>query len=99
MAGPVYHFDSTSTSTRKLPAEFDGAVFLHEWERRWIMAADLNPESHTLKRLVRILPQETFKRPISLEFGADGALYVLEWGSNWADNADASLTRVEAQAP
>lgn len=98
MAGPVYHFDAHSTSTRKLPAVFNGAVFLHEWERRWIMAAYLNPATRTVQRLVRILPQESFKRPISLEFGADGALYVLEWGSHWADNADAALVRIEAQS-
>lgn len=99
MAGPVYHYDAHLSSKRKLPQEFDGAVFLHEWERRWIMAAHLDPGTHTIQRLQRILPQEIFKRPISLELGADGALYVLEWGSNWSDNADAALVRVESATP
>ena len=95
MAGPVYHFEAGSASKRKFPQAFDGAVFLHDWERKWILAADLDVRTHAVKRLRRILPHESFKRPISLKFGPDGALYVLEWGSNWSDNADAALVRIE----
>lgn len=94
MAGPVYHFDPHLSSKRKLPRSLDGAVLLHDWERGWIQAAWLD-ERLALKRLEPIMPEAHFKRPISLRLGPDGALYVLEWGSNWADNADAALIRIE----
>lgn len=93
MAGPVYHFDSGLRSARKLPAEWDGGVFLHEWERGWIQAVWLDDDGH-VTAMKRILPETKFKRPIGLKFGPDGALYLLEWGSNWADNKDASLVRL-----
>lgn len=95
MAGPVYHFDPALKSARKLPAEFDGAVFLFEWERRWIKAAWLD-EAGRLRALKPFLADVKFQRPIGLKLGPDGALYLLEWGSNWADNKDAALVRLEA---
>jgi len=94
MAGPVYHFDPALPSRRKLPAELDGAVMLFEWERGWIQAAWLD-ESGSLARLVPLVEDQKFRRPISLQFGSDGALYALEWGSNWANNTYAALVRIE----
>ena len=97
MAGPVYHFDPNLQSVRKLPREFDGAVFLFEWERGWIKAAWLD-ESGSLARLESVTCPETakFKRPICMKLGPDGALYLIEWGSNWSGNRDAALVRLEA---
>jgi cytochrome c len=93
MAGPVYHFDPALRSERKLPVEYDGAVLLFDWERGWIKAVWLD-ERRQVKRVMPLLPEARFKRPICLKLGADGALYVLEWGSNWANNSDAALVRV-----
>lgn len=95
MAGPVYHFDPALKSDRKLPAEFDGAAFLFEWERGWIKAAWLDEAGH-LRTLKPVMGDTKFKRPICLKLGPDGALYLLEWGSNWFDNKDAALVRIEA---
>ncbi len=96
MAGPVYHFDPNLRSIRKLPREFDGAVFLFEWERGWIKAAWLD-ESGSLARLESVTCPETakFKRPICMKLGPDGALYLIEWGSNWSGNHDAAVVRLE----
>lgn len=97
MAGPVYHFRSDLASTRKLPSEFDGAVILFEWERGWIKAAWLD-EHGALKRLeaIRTADQTRFKRPICMKSGPDGALYLIEWGSNWSGNRDAAVVRLES---
>ena len=96
MAGPVYRFDPNLQSVRKLPREFDGAVFLFEWERGWIKAAWLNATG-SLARLEPVAGQETakFKRPICMKLGPDGALYLIEWGSNWSGNHDAAVVRLE----
>jgi hypothetical protein len=37
-----------------------------------------------------------FKHPIYLKLGPDGALYKQEWGTQWADNTDATLVGLEA---
>ena len=41
------------------------------------------------------MPQQRFVRPIDMEFGADGALYVMEYGETWGVNQDSRLIRVE----
>lgn len=97
MAGPVYHFDPALPSPGKLPAEYDGAVFLFDWERGWIKAVWLD-ERDQVKRIRPFMPGVRFRRPICLKLGPDGALYLLEWGSNWANNQDAALVRLAVTA-
>lgn len=93
MAGPAYRFDPALDSGRKLPAEYDGAVFLFDWERNWIKAAWLSADGH-LRTLRPFMAETRFKRPICLRLGPDGALYLIEWGSNWSNNRDAALVRL-----
>lgn len=95
MAGPTYHFSSQLQSRSKMPAEWDGATFLFDWERGWILGAWLD-DREGLARLKPLLPGHKFRRPICLQLGPDGALYLIEWGSRWSDNTDAALVRVAA---
>ncbi|MEN9678342.1 MAG: hypothetical protein RIS76_4238 [Verrucomicrobiota bacterium] len=94
MAGPIYRYDSGSTSARKFPEAYDGSLFLFEWERGWIRTVHLDAEARFLG-IQPFLSQTMFKRPISMSFGPDGALYLIEWGTAWSDNKDARLLRVE----
>jgi glucose/arabinose dehydrogenase len=45
--------------------------------------------------IARFAPALTFKRPTDLKIGSDGALYVIEFGTGWENNADAQIVRVE----
>jgi cytochrome c len=94
MAGPVYHYDEKSTSTRKFPREFDGALFVFEWERNWIAEVRLDDEGR-FQKLKTFAPEIKVKRPISMAFGPDGALYVIQWGSAWYNNKDSELLRID----
>jgi cytochrome c len=94
MAGPVYHFDPNLKSDRKLPRYFDNALFIFEWERGWIQEVRLDGEGH-LEAIRPFLPQMTFKRPISMSVGMDGALYLIEWGTAWYNNKDSQIVRIE----
>lgn len=94
MAGPIYHFDPNLPSSRKFPIEFDRALFLFDWERSWIRTVRLDADGR-LQRIDPFPPQVAVKRPISMAFGPDGALYVVEWGSAWNDNQDSQLSRIE----
>ncbi len=96
MSGPVYHFDKSLNSSRKLPAYYDGALFIFDWERSWIKAVRFD-DSGKLKRIEPFLPTLKFKRPICIKTGPDGALYVIEWGSNWYNNRDAQLVRIDCR--
>ena len=93
-AGPVYHFAAASSSGTKFPSAYDGALFIFEWSRNWINVVWMD-ENHDPARIERFLPSQPLSRPIDLEFGADGSLYVLEYGSTWAVNDNARLVRID----
>jgi cytochrome c len=93
-AGPVYYHDDNNPSTTKFPAEYHSTLFAFEWSRNAIYAAHLDEDSN-LRKIERFLPNQTFVRPIDLQFDANGALYVIEYGETWGVNADAKLSRVD----
>ena len=94
MAGPVYYFDPKLKSPHKLPAEFDSTLFIYEWTRNWIMAVKLDPDGKVLK-IEPFLKGMTFKRPMDMELGPDGCLYMIEFGTNWGNNVDSKIVRIE----
>jgi cytochrome c len=96
-AGPVYDFDPSLESTTKFPRAFDRTLFIYEWSRNWIVAVHLNADSQ-IERMQRFMPDESFVRPIDLQFDANGSLLIIEYGETWGVNPDARLVRVDYQS-
>ena len=94
MGGPVYYFDPNLKSATKLPKEFDHTLFIYEWSRNWIIAAKLD-KNDNIEHMERFMPKEGFLRPMDIELGPDGCLYVTEYGTTWDSNKDARIVRVE----
>jgi cytochrome c len=94
MAGPVYYFDKNLKSEHKLPAEFDHTLFIYEWSRNWIIAVHLDA-NEKIAKMERFCPNMTFKRPMDMELGADGCLYLIEYGTAWGNNKDTQIVRIE----
>lgn len=97
-AGPVYHFDEQLASPHKLPREFDNTLFLFEWARNFLLAVKLDPQGGMIS-MRQFLPQLSFKRPVELELGPDGCLYLIEFGTGWEGNKDSQIVRLEYQQP
>ena len=101
MAGPVYHYDRNQTSPHRLPAFYDRTLFIYEWSRNWIIAVHLDDgnniavDASGALRMERFCPEMTFKRPMDMELGPDGCLYVLENGTAWLNNRDTQIVRLE----
>ena len=101
MAGPVYYFDAAVKTPAKLPKEFDRTLFIYEWSRNWIIAVKLDENHHIAKNadgtpaMERFCPSMTFKRPMDLELGPDGCLYLIEFGTAWGNNKDTQIVRIE----
>jgi glucose/arabinose dehydrogenase len=94
-AGPVYHFSEAVTNESKLPAYYDNTLFIYEWSRMWIKEVKLDENGDILK-ISPFLQSFTFLRPIDLEIGPDGALYLLEWGVSFFGGVDgAKLSRID----
>src|SRR4051794_8581820 len=95
MGGPRYHFDPTLDSDRKFPAFYDNKWFIAEWNNGWIKTANLNATG-AMTKVDPFALGTGYKRPMDLDFGPDGALYVIEWGSGFGgDNADSGVYRID----
>ncbi len=90
MGGPVYRFDAANPSDRKWPAYFDGKAMFGEWNQNRMYAFQLGADARSLVDINQILAGMTFIRPMDFEFGPDGALYLIEWGSGFGGNNDDS---------
>ncbi len=96
MGGPVYHFDANSNSSTKLPAYYDKALFVYDWMRNWVFALRLD-NNYNYQRMEAFMPSTgDFRRPVDMEIGPDGSIYMLEYGSVYGiDNVDARLVRID----
>ncbi|MEW2547297.1 PQQ-dependent sugar dehydrogenase [Streptomyces sp. NPDC047002] len=104
MGGPVYHYDQDNPSTGKFPAYWDGKAFLAEFSQDYVAALTLEGPDGPVGKLENVLPNSErsangippWDNPMDLEFGPDGALYVLDYGDGFfRQNPDAGLYRIE----
>ena len=93
-AGPVYYFRDDLKSETKFPRPFNRVLFIYEWTRGWIKAVHLD-ENYNVAKIEPFLPKQPFVRPIDLQFGPEGSLYVIEYGSSWGVNQNARLIRID----
>ncbi len=96
MAGPVYYRDVyTKPHSSALPDYYNGKLLIYDWIRNWVMAVSVQ-NNGDYERMERFAPSIKFAAPVDMELGADGRLYVLEYGTGWfSKNADAGLSVIE----
>ncbi|GAA1875395.1 ThuA domain-containing protein [Myceligenerans crystallogenes] len=96
MGGPVYIYDPALQSDVKWPAYWDGKALFGEWNQGRMYSFQLAGEQRDdLVDINRVLPGKFdpgagFDRPMDFDFGPDGALYVVDWGSGFGGNNDSS---------
>lgn len=96
MAGEFYTFDKNSTSKNRFPAYYDGALFVFDWMRNWVLALRFDQNENYTHSEPFMETTGDFRRPIDLAFGRNGVMYMLEYGSVYgADNEDARLVKIE----
>ncbi|WP_305784130.1 PQQ-dependent sugar dehydrogenase [Symbioplanes lichenis] len=95
MGGPEYQYSAANKSQTKWPKFYDGKPLLAEWTRDWVKALTLD-ENNQVTKIEDVLPSFVFDNPMDLEFGPDGALYVLEYGDGYfSENPEAQLARID----
>lgn len=96
MAGPLFRYDARRAGPPGLPAAFDGTLFVFDFMRNWIQEVRLTPDGE-IARVQPFLPGMELSRPIAMDVGPDGSLYVIEWGENYEGwyNDNARLVRLE----
>ncbi len=91
-------YDAPADAPFALPDSFRNKPLMTEWTRDIVAAFDVLDDG-SVEPLRRLVPWETFRRPMDLAVGPDGALYVLEFGTAFfGNNPDAQITRIEHSA-
>lgn len=95
MGGVVYNYDADLSSETKWPKYYDGRPVLYEWDRAWIKEADVD-DTGKLHSISPMLEWMDLRRPMDLEFGPDGSLYVLDYGGGYfGGDADSAVYRID----
>ena len=89
MARPT-SYDAANPSTTKFPAYFDGKNFAYEYGRAWIKTFTGGTADLTFPHGRDLVPGFPVKQPIDMDFGPDGALYVLDYGTGGFFQGDAN---------
>ncbi|ADI03757.1 Glucose/sorbosone dehydrogenase-like protein [Streptomyces bingchenggensis BCW-1] len=89
MGGDVYRYDPNLDSSVKFPQSLDGHYFATEYGRKWIKAITVNGDGSPGS--IEDFPW-TGTQIIDSDFGPDGALYVLDYGTGGGNQA---LYRIE----
>lgn len=90
MAGPWIH---QSLHGGQFPAWFDRVMLFYDWARATFFWLKFD-EAGELDGVHRFLAHVSIPHPIDVELGKDGALWILDYGTNWWDNVDGRLLRV-----
>lgn len=96
VGGPIFRRDDFSKDAKRLfPSYYEGKWFITDFMRGWIKVVTFDNQ-HNYKSIEDFLPNIRFDSPIDMKFGAEGDLYVLEYGSAWfRGNDNARLIRIE----
>ncbi len=94
MGGPIYKYDPNLASETKFPEYYHDSVVFGEFTRNKLFSMRTNG-SGKLQGIDPLLNSFTWANPIDMEFGPDGHLYVLEYGSGFfRANPEAKLSMV-----
>ncbi|MFC5381424.1 PQQ-dependent sugar dehydrogenase [Aquipuribacter nitratireducens] len=78
------------------PEEYIGHPLFGEWTRDYVKMFTLDEDADEIVEIDSVLPSLVFDNPMDMEFGPDGALYVLEYGDGYfRQNPDAQLSRFD----
>ena len=95
VGGPIFHKANFTNALRPWPSYFEDKWLITDFMRGWLMAVTMDKDGN-YKSMEQILPKENFSSVIDMQFGPDGDLYFLEYGSAWfKGNANSALVRIE----
>ncbi len=95
MAGPVYYADQYKGQNNAFPDYLDKKLIIYDWIRNWIRVVTMD-DNGKITDIEPFLDHIQFNNTMDMEFGPDGKLYIMEYGTKWfAQNMDARLAVIE----
>lgn len=90
IAGVVY--DYSGDGDARLPQRLDGKLLLLEYSRNHLYGVDV--EAGRMDTSSLATQASGLRRPIDATIGADGALYIAEYGSGFYNNTTSRISRI-----
>lgn len=95
MAGPVYYSEKYKDKENAFPSYLDGKLIMFDWMRNWVRLVSMDKEGD-ITDIEPFLANLSFNNISDMEFGPDGKLYTLEYGTQWfSQNMDARLSMID----
>lgn len=95
MAGPTYRYQPDAFGETALPPYYHGKHIIYEWMRNWVQVVTMDEVGDVLD-ISPFLPGMDFIRPMDMEIGPEGAMYIIEWGDEfWGSNENAQVVRLD----
>lgn len=94
MVGPFYHHDPESSGPQGLPAYFDGSLLIYEWARNWIKEVIFDTEGN-VAAINPLFTDKRFIRPMDVEVGPKGRLFVLQWGNDFWGGPNSQIVQLD----
>lgn len=95
MAGPVYYSENYEGVETAFPDYFDGKLLIYDWMRNWMFLVSMN-QAGDIMDIEPFMPNVKFNNIMDMQYGPDGKLYMLEYGTAWfKQNIDARLVRID----
>ncbi|MCV9385129.1 PQQ-dependent sugar dehydrogenase [Reichenbachiella ulvae] len=95
MTGPVFYQEKGMDSEIGFPSYFEQRLFIYDWMRNWIFTIEVD-STGSPSDFVPFMPSVDFNNIIDMDFGPDGTLYMIEYGTAWfRQNEDAKLSRIK----
>ncbi|HKP98259.1 MAG TPA: PQQ-dependent sugar dehydrogenase [Fibrobacteria bacterium] len=96
ITGPVYYYDGKNPSTIKFPPHFDRKWLLSDFHASYINLATMDANWEKALDVARMPLGFALDRPISFDFGPDGALYVIEYAAgDFSFSSATEIVRIE----
>ncbi|TDC48364.1 ThuA domain-containing protein [Jiangella ureilytica] len=100
--GPVYRYEADDvpvlSGSRRWPESYDGQAFFGEWGRTnnnmYNFILDDQQQVHEISPLFHGV-FNPWTRPHEIEFGPDGALYVIQWGHTFGTTGISTIQRID----
>jgi glucose/arabinose dehydrogenase len=96
MTGPIYRYDPDLDSDMKLPPHFNRAWFVTDFNQSWMKTFYLNDEGTEITNVDETaFPGKQFYKPLTMDIGPDGALYINNYAGYNDVNQNTNISRIE----
>jgi cytochrome c len=86
ITGPIYRYDPTQTSPKKLPGQFNGVWFTTDWKigvTIWAMTLNSDNSRYVTRTKFYTNTNGGMVDPLQLSLGPDGIFYVLDYNNTY----------------